>query len=49
MSLAPFSARKEPEIDDISAQRLRAVLALGVVNLFLAAAALLVGSTPTIH
>ena len=42
-TLAPFSARKEPAIDDTTAQRVRAVLALGVVNLFLAAAGVVIG------
>ena len=47
--LRPFSARKEPEIDDPSVQRVRIVLALGVVNLILAGAAVLIASVPVVH
>ena len=46
---SPFSARKEPEIDDPSVQRVRIVLALGVVNLILAGAAVLIASVPVVH
>ncbi len=36
-------------IDDPSAQRVRIVLALGIVNLVLASAAVLIASVPVLH
>ncbi len=40
----PFSARKEPEIDETATPGLRAVLALGVVNLVLAAVGIVIAA-----
>lgn len=48
-TLAPFRARKEPVIDDIRVQRIRVILGLGVVNLVLVVAAVLVGGASLIH
>ena len=44
----PFSARKEPAIDDANAQRVRIVFALGIVNLFLAVAAAIIATLPAV-
>jgi hypothetical protein len=44
-----LDAPKEPAIDDAFGQRVRAVLALGFVNLLLAAAAAFVAPLPELH
>jgi hypothetical protein len=46
---SPLHPRKEPAINDAIGQRVRAVLALGIVNLLLAAAAVLVASVSTLR
>lgn len=40
---------EEPTIDDTTGQRVRVVLALGLVNLVLAAAAIVVASLETVR
>jgi hypothetical protein len=40
---------KEPAIDDSTAQRVRIVFALGIVNLFLAAAAAVIATLPAVR